>query len=121
MSRINLIEGTHYRRRFYQPSHVSHKSKELVSCLYCDTSSFPDDEEHAGERVGRNKRCKGVLRLDKLMKHIKSNHADCIPSEGRSLLRMGFTTTRADDGRNIPNNPGFLSTDDGRNVPGKVI
>ncbi len=90
-----------------------YSATRLVSHIY--------DEEHAGARLGINKRCKGVLRLDKLMKHIKFNHADCIPSEGRSLLRMGFTTTRADDGRNIPNNPGFLSTDDGRNVPGKVI
>ena len=81
MNKINLVEGTHFRRRFNHPSHVSHKSKELVSCLFSNTSSFPDDEEHAGERVGKiNKRCKGVLRLNKLTKHIKYNHADCIPS-----------------------------------------
>jgi hypothetical protein len=43
----------------------------MVSCLFCDTSSYPDDAEYGGERVGKQKRCKGVLRLDKLLKHIK--------------------------------------------------
>jgi len=97
MNKIKLVEETHYRRRFYQPQPPPHKCRELVSCLFCDTSSYPDDEEHVAERVGRTKRCKGVLRLDKLVSHIKNKHPECIPAEGISLLDMGFTTTRADD------------------------
>ena len=106
MNKIELVEGTYFRRRFHQPQPPPHKCKELVNCLFCDTSSYPDDEEHATERVGRTKRCKGVLRLDKLMSHIKDKHPECIPAEGRSLLDMGFTTTRTDnystDRRNRP-------------------
>jgi hypothetical protein len=109
MNKIKLVEGTHYRRRFYQPQPPPHKCRELVSCLFCDTSSYPDDEEHVAERVGRTKRCKGVLRLDKLTSHIKDKHPECIPAEGRSLLDMGFTTTRADDG---PNGPESTLVDD---------
>jgi hypothetical protein len=102
---MNLLEGTHYRRRFYQPSHVPHKSKELVNCLFCDTSSYLDDDEHAGGRVGRQKRCKGILRLDKLLKHIKDKHPECLPTEGRSLLSMGFTRAGGDVCRNISELP----------------
>ena len=109
MNKIKLVEGTHYRRRFYQPQPPPHKCRELVSCLFCDTSSYPDDEEHVAERVGRTKRCKGVLRLDKLVSHIKDKHPECIPAEGRSLLDMVFSTTRADDG---PNGPESTPVDD---------
>ena len=97
MNKIKLVEGTHYRRRYNQPSPTPRKSRELVSCLLCDTSSYPDDADHAVERVGRNKRCKGVVRLDKLMKHITSAHPECIPAEGRSLLDMGFTMETGGD------------------------
>jgi len=102
---MNLLEGTRYRRRLYQPSSLPHKSKELVSCLFCDTSSYPNDEEHAGGRVGRQKWCKGVLRLGKLLKHVKDKHPECLPTEGRSLLSMGFTRTSGDVGRNNPEMP----------------
>ncbi len=47
------------------------------------------------------KRCKGVLRLDKLMTHIKATHPECISAEGMSLLGMGFTITGADEGANV--------------------
>ena len=60
------------------------------------------------------------FRIDKLMKHIKSNHAACLPSEGK-LLRMGYTTTRADDGPNNPNIPGLSSADDDPNVPEMTV
>ena len=109
MNKIKLVEGTHYRRRFKQPQPPPHKYRELVSCLFCDTSSNPDDEEHIAERVGRTKRCKGVLRLDKLMSHIKDKHPECIPAKGRSLFDMGSTKTRADDG---PNGPESAPVDD---------
>ena len=45
---------------------------------------------------------KGVLRLDKLMRHINYKHPEFIHAEGRSLLDMGFTMTRADDGPSGP-------------------
>ena len=102
MNKMKLVEGTHYRRRYHQPIPTPPKSKELVSCLWCDTSSYPDDAEHSAETVGRNKRVKGVMRLDKLMKHISKDYPECISAEGRSLLDMGFTTRRADDGPNGP-------------------
>ena len=56
MNKMKLVEGTHYRRRYHQPIPTPPKSKELVSCLWCDTSSYPDDAEHSAETVGRNKR-----------------------------------------------------------------
>ena len=102
MNKVKLLEGTHYRQRFYQPQPPPPKCRELVSCLFCDTSSYPDDVEHVVERVGRTKRCQGVLRLDKLMRHIKDKHPECILAEGISLLDMGFTMTRADDGPKDP-------------------
>jgi hypothetical protein len=81
----------------------------MISCLFCDTSSYPDDAEYGGDRVGRQKRCKGVLRLDKLLKHIKDKHPESIPAEGRSLLAMGFTRTGGDD---RPNSPEMSAGDD---------
>jgi hypothetical protein len=102
MNNIKLVEGTHYRRRLYQPTPPPHRYREIVNCLFCDTSSNPDAEEHVADSVGRRKRCKGFLRLDKLTKHIKDKHLECLPTEGTSLLRMGFTmtmaTTNADNG-----------------------
>ena len=79
MNKIKLLEETHYRRRLYQPLPPPQKCRELVSCLFCDTSSYPDDEEHVAERVGRTKQCKGVLRLDKLMTHIKAKQRPILP------------------------------------------
>ena len=52
MNRIKLVEGTHYRRRFNQPAPPTRKSRELVSCLFCDTSSYSRyDEEHGVENI----------------------------------------------------------------------
>ena len=97
MNKMKLVEGTHYRRRLHQPGPTPHKCKELVSCLFCDTSSYPDDAEQEVGRVGRHKRCRGVIRLDKLAKHINKTHPECIPAEGRSLLVMGFTMETGGD------------------------
>ena len=112
---MSLLEGTHFRRRFHQPRPLPPKSKELVSCLLCDTSSYPDDAEHGVGRVGRQKRCKGVLRLDKLLKHIKDKHPRSIQAEGRSLLAMGFSRTIVDDGRNHPD-LSVVDDDNGPNI-----
>ena len=49
-------------------------------------------------------RCSSA-RQSKLVSHIKDKHPECIPAEGRSLLDMGFTTTRADVGPNGPESP----------------
>jgi hypothetical protein len=97
MNKIKPFDGTHYRRRLYQPQHIPHECRELVSCLFCDTSSYPDDEEHVAERIDMTTRCKGVLHLDKLRTHIKAKHPECIPTEGRSLLGKDFTITGAKD------------------------
>jgi hypothetical protein len=99
---MSLLEGTHYGRSFHQPRPLPPKSKELVTCLFCDTSIYPDDAKHGVGKVGRQKRCKGVLRLDKLLKHIEDNHPRSIQVEGRSLLAMSFSRTILDDGRNRP-------------------
>jgi len=48
----------------------------MIICLFYDTSSYPNAAEYGGERVGTQKRCKGVLRLDKLLKHIKDKHPE---------------------------------------------
>ena len=60
------------------------------------------------ERVGMQKRCKRVLRLDKILKHIKDKHPESIPKEGRSLLAMVFTRRGGDDRHNSPE----MSADD---------
>ena len=39
----------------------------------------------------RRKQAKDGIRLDKLLQHFKVQHKGDIPSEGRSLLDMGFT------------------------------
>ena len=109
---MKLVEGTHYRRRYHQPIPTPPKSKELVSCLWCDTSSYPDDAEHSAETVGRNKRVKGVMRLDKLMKHISKDHPECIPAEGRSLLDMGFTMDTGGEVSAAQHTPEHFAADD---------
>jgi len=92
MNKMKFVEGTHYRRRLHQSGPTPHKCKELVSCLFRDMSSYPNDAEHGViVRVGKHKRCKGVIRLDKLAKHINKTHPECIPAEGRSLFDMGST------------------------------
>jgi len=84
-------------------------------CLFCDNPSYPNDEDHVTDRVvGRRKRCKGVLRLDKLTKHIKDKHPECIPPEGRSIPQMGFTMTGADAS---PHSPKLVPADDGNIGP----
>ena len=86
---MKLIEGTHYLRRLDQPSPHPIRAKELVDCLFC---RLPSDSEDEGVRAKiRRKQAKDGIRLDKLMQHFKVQHKGDIPSEGRSLLDMGFT------------------------------
>jgi len=73
-----------------------------------------------------NKRCKGVVRLDKLMKHITNAHPECIMSEGKSLLDMGFMLETSGDvapdihellaGDDILNDREMLAGDDAHNT-----
>ena len=71
---VDLLEGRHYRRRFYQPypptnniklknKKAKKQNKEVVRCLFCDTSSYPDDVEHGGERVDMQSDAKGFFAL----------------------------------------------------------
>ncbi len=97
MNKIKLVEGTHYRRRLHQFGSTPHKCKGLVSCLFSDTSSYTNDAEQGVVRVDGHKRCKRVIRLDKLAKHINKTHPEYIPAEGMSLLDMGFTMKAGGD------------------------
>jgi hypothetical protein len=97
MNKMKLVEVTHFRRRLQQPSPTPHKCKELVSCLFCDTSTYPYDAKRGGVRVGTQKRCKGVICLDKLVTHTNKAHPECSPAEGRSLLDMDFTIGTSGD------------------------
>ena len=100
----------------HQHGHIPQKCKELVRCLFCNTSSYPNDAEHGVVRVGRHTRYKGVFRLDKLAKHIDKTHLECIPVEGKPLLDMGFTMES--NGDVAPNIPEVSVGDDSLNRPG---
>ena len=47
---VQLIEGTHYKRRENQPSPAPHNSKEAVDCLLC--IDLGDDHDAHGTRLG---------------------------------------------------------------------
>ncbi len=57
-------------------------------------------EESAGKNVP-----KLYFASTNLLKHIKHKHPECLPTEGRSLLSMGFTRIGGDVGRNNPELP----------------
>ena len=61
MNKMKLVEGTNYRRRYHQPIPTPPKSKELVSCLWCDTSSYPDD---ALSRNGRQEQASSHIYIN---------------------------------------------------------
>ena len=86
---MKLVEGTHYRRRLDQPSPHLARSKEVVDCMFCRLPS--DSEDEGGRAKIRRKQAKDDIRLDKLLQHFKKNHKGDMPSEGMSLLDMGFT------------------------------
>ena len=50
---VQLIEGTHYRRRENQPSPAPHKSKEVVDCLLCIDPG--DDDDAHGDQTRRKR------------------------------------------------------------------
>jgi hypothetical protein len=88
---MQLIEGTHYRRRENQPSPAPHKSKEAVDCLlWCDPGD--DDVEEIVNVPKKRSRPVGFnIRLDRFHKHLHSHHPDACRNGARSLLTMGST------------------------------
>ncbi len=68
---VQLIEGTHYRRREYQPSLAPHKSKEVVDCLLCSDPG-DDDDAHGGQTRRKRSRPIGInIRMDRFIAHIR--------------------------------------------------
>ncbi len=90
---MKLVEGTHYRRRLDQPSHNNYGSKDYVDCLLCGAPSDSDDD--IVRRKLTRKQVNQDIRLDRLMIHYKGKHRDAFPSEGRSLLDLGFIDASA--------------------------
>jgi hypothetical protein len=86
---MKLVEGTHYTRKLDRSSHNNYGSKEYVDCLLCGVPSDSDDD--IVKRKLTIKQVNQGIRLDMLMIHYKGKHRDAFPSEGRSLLDLGFT------------------------------
>jgi hypothetical protein len=86
---MKLVEGTHYKRRLDQPSHINYRSKDYANCLLCSAPSDSDDD--IVRRKLTIKQVNQGIRLHRLMIHYKGKHRDAFPSMGRSLLDLGFT------------------------------
>ncbi len=83
------VERTHYMRRLDQPSPQPIRAKEFVDCLFCELPiEFEDEERHA---TLPRRQARDDIRLDTFMSHFKAKHKAQIPTEGKSLLEMGFT------------------------------
>ena len=63
---MNLLEGTHFRRRLDQPSRIA--SKEFVDCLFCRFPSDSDDEPTARATFTKIQAKHGI-RMEKLKEH----------------------------------------------------
>ena len=87
---MKLVEGIHYTLRLDQPSGSRTKAKQFVNCSFCVVPSDTEDEDrpHASLTL---KQVRDGIRLDHLLAHIKKKHKGHMPSEGRSLLDLGFT------------------------------
>ena len=86
---MQLKEGTHYRRRLDQPSANTARCKEFVDCMFCGCPSDSPDDKRL-EKLKRKQIIDGI-RLDHLRDHYMKKHKHDLPSEGKSLLDMGFT------------------------------
>ena len=73
-------------RRLDQPSRSG--SKEFVDCLFCRVPSDSDDEHVA---TLTRLQAKQGIRMDHIKAHYQKKHKVEMPSEGRSLLDLGFT------------------------------
>ncbi len=87
-------------RRLNQPSSYPIRAKEFVDCLLCELPSDSEDEERHATLTRRQAR--DGIRLDKLMSHFKAKHKAHRPTEGRSLLDMGFTVSVAREVDSLP-------------------
>ena len=85
---MKLLEGTHLRRRLDQPSPIP--SKLFVDCLFIKVPSDSDDE-HVLRATFTRMQAKHGIRMDKLKTQYKRKHKGEMPSEGMSLLDLGFT------------------------------
>ena len=97
---MQIKEGIHYRRRPNQPSPAPIKAKELVDCLFCRVPSDSEDDE--GRPTVIRRQWRDGIRLDKFMLHFNAKHKGDLPSEGRSLLDMGFTVAGARGDASMP-------------------
>ena len=76
-------------RRLEQPSNCRSRGKEFVHCLFCGVSSDSDEDE--GHVMLTRRQVKDDIHLDRLKLHFKAKHKGQMPTEGMSLLDMGFT------------------------------
>jgi hypothetical protein len=93
---MKFKEGTHFLRRLDQSSPAPPKCKERVDCLFCQ-APVDSDDDRIRPRVRRGAR--EGYRLDKLMKHYRSQHKKLFPQASTTLLDMGFSRS-ATIGRN---------------------
>ena len=94
------VEGTHYKRRLDQPSPHPIRAKEFVDCLFCELSSDSEDEGRHATLTRRQAR--DGIHLDKFMSDFKVKHKAHIPTEGMSLLDMGFTVSDGREACSVP-------------------
>jgi hypothetical protein len=87
-------------RMLDQPSPHLIRAKEFVDCILCE---LPSDSEDKDRHATLTRRQAGDgIRLDKFMSHFKAKHKADIPTEGRSLLDMGFTISVAHEDGSLP-------------------
>ena len=65
---MNLLEGTHFRRRLDQTSRIARK--EFLDCLFCRVPSDSDDD-HVGRVTFTQMQAKHGIRMDMLKAQYK--------------------------------------------------
>jgi hypothetical protein len=108
---VQLIEGTHYKRRHDQPTPVPHKSKEAVdyllemeieiytlqkgglrtNYLLCSDPGVDDDAQLQHVARKRSRPIGQNIRLDRFKRLLRSHHPAACRNGARSLFAMGFT------------------------------
>ena len=91
---MKLVVRIHYSRRLNQPSSITFRAREYVDCIFCGVPNDSEDVPPVRNTLSKRQAMKGIC-LDMLMVHYKKKHKDAFPSEGRSLLNMGFIVTSA--------------------------
>ena len=85
---MKLVEGTRNMRRL-----DLYGSNEYVDCLMCGVPS--DSEDGTVTKKMTRKQANQGIHLDRLMILCKGKHREALLVEGRSLVDLGFTSTRA--------------------------